>query len=219
MKQINLNNWFLNLVLNKYFDDKENNSKLAYKFGQVFKAELKTIEYKDEQTYICSVSDYMMKNIKYTPDPLLFDYYTHPELLQKMIDTNDYSRYGADCDDMACYAYSQLSKHIDKNKLTVVSIIPDLIANISDIQWCHVVAVGLFSLRWSDGWSYIYTIDTNGLNWYQFKLDSYQDVSIDDLLNFKVSGADKQVKDLILDRFSGIYSTKYKLLINHGYPF
>lgn len=227
MKQIKLNNWFLDLVLNKYFGEKEKESRRIVSIAKYdnqfnFNTPIPNFENKSPLDFIKNVSEYINKNLIYKSDPILFDYYTHPLKIQEMINNKSFAEKNSfhnDCDDFACYAFFLLSKYIDESKLTVVSIIPDLLANPSNIQWCHVLCVGLFSLRWSDGLTYIYTVDTNGLNWYQFKLESYQDVNIDDLLNFKVSGADKKVSDLILDRFSGIYSTKYKLLVNHGYPF
>lgn len=217
MKQFTTNNWFYDLVLRKYFQDKETQSRMIFNASQATQRKQSiNLSFQNEQQYINEVNNYIQKNIRYTADPLTFDYYTHPELLQKCIDDNDY-KFSSDCDDMAVYAYHQLSKHIDKKKLTVVSIIPNLFPEVTNIKFAHVICIGLFSLRWSDGLAWVYTIDTNGLNWYSFKLDSYQDIGIDDLLEFKVNSG--KVKDLILNRFSEIYKTKYVLMINHGYPF
>ncbi|PIQ25434.1 hypothetical protein COW20_15345 [bacterium (Candidatus Blackallbacteria) CG13_big_fil_rev_8_21_14_2_50_49_14] len=47
-----------------------------------------------------------LSKLPYRADPLLFDYYTHPGVTQKCLDTGNWGDWSCDCDDFAVYAYA-----------------------------------------------------------------------------------------------------------------
>lgn len=143
---------------------------------------------------LADLSSYMMKNIKYVSDPGggLFDYYTHPDALQQMVDHHTQT-YASDCDDFAVYAYASLRKSgVPEDYLQVVTIIPKIFPEIWNIRWAHVICVIKNPKA-----ELLYSIDTNGLNSYNYK-EGHQG---------------------ILNKFAQIYKVPYMYYVHHDYPF
>lgn len=190
------NNWFLTVVLKAYFQNKENLSRtLAYNKPQ---SPLLDFKQSSLQKTIELVNSHIQNNLQYHSDPLggTFDYYTDPRTISYMIKNNKHGKYPSDCDDFACYSYALLEQAgIVKENITVASILPSLL----DINLAHVILVGYnFIDSYNKLWGY--TIDTNGLFWFEYS-------NKDDLHN------------KILKFFSNLYKKKYYNLVNHGYPF
>lgn len=138
----------------------------------------------------------MMDKFVYVPDPLTWDFYTHPEVTQFFYEANNQKAISKDCDDYACYAYKALrGMGWSKDKVTVVTIATNFIPNLSEIRWCHVLCVFDYS---KNGQDYKAVIDTNNLTLFY---------------------AGPDVEDRIKAYFGKLYRTEYKYYIDHGYPF
>lgn len=205
MKQFDTGNWFFNLVLSGYFSKKESDSRMIAKGSP--KEPLPRITGNNNHEIITKASDYIIKNLKYVADPLTFDYYTHPETVQFEVNHGK-TTYGKDCDDFSSYAYLLL-KNSGINNISVVTIIPQILPDLTQIKWCHVILLGFYHDK-SDNTFWAYTIDTNGLFWYKFPLPSFLGDYNQNL---------KAVEKEVLKKFSGLYNTNYVLMIDHGYPF
>lgn len=205
MKQFDTGNWFFNMILSGYFAKKESDSRLIAKGSP--KTTLPKITGNNNHEIITKANDYIIKNLKYVADPLTFDYYTHPETVQFEVNNNK-SNYGKDCDDFANYAYLLL-KNSGVNNTSVVTIIPQLLPDVTQLKWAHVILVGFYHDK-SDNSKWAYTMDTNGLNWFKFPLPDFFGNYSQNL---------KAVETDILKRFSEIYKTNYVLMCDHGYPF
>lgn len=165
-------------------------------YGQDFNQELFSI--------VNKISKYIMpENLKYTPDPGggIFDYYTHPKALQKMINEQNFKDFSSDCDDFACYAYAALVKSgVPQHLVQLVTIIPQIFPSIWALKYAHVICVVLQDLELGEEFSdkgQAYTLDTNGLN-------------VVPLLGYGIE---------VLKKFSNIYPVKYKYYLHHSYPF
>lgn len=203
--KLNMNNYNGSLVVKiavTLLGWKETNSK-SFAAGPPKNPVKKDFNKKGKELII-AVADYMNLNLKYVADPITFDYYTHPETVQYMINNNSIGKYSStDCDDYACYAYKLLTENgYPKDRVSVFTVVPDLFPNITDIRWCHVLCLVDYNDGKPDGEGNYWkaTIDTNGLHWFKYK-----------------EGQDWQA--MIMKKFSEAYKTKYLYFLDHGYPF
>lgn len=146
--------------------------------------------------------------LPYRADPLLFDYYTHPGVVQQCLNTGGWKisgnneEWSCDCDDFAAYAY-------DLFKLTGARAdsfqIWNLIINPTTQLWNawanHVILVSRY---WDGTKEWTCVLDTNSAAdkkpiWFAMRLE--------------------QAEAAVLQYFSTRYSVQYYRALNISYPF
>jgi len=199
MKDIKNSDWLVNWLIKPFLWNKERWSNQTAKYWTP--SQKRKVPKFDTPE---NLARFMMDKFVYVPDPLTWDFYTHPEVTQFFYETNNQKAISKDCDDYACYAYKALrGMGWSKDKVTVVTIATNFIPNLADIRWCHVLCVFDYS---KNGQDYKAVIDTNGLAFFP------KDTHSKSLNEF-----DLMIQ--ILGHFGKLYRTEYKYYIDHGYPF
>lgn len=151
---------------------------------------------------------------RYTPDPILRDWYTKPELAYKLLkeawakmpkglnrseQASFIHKYfkdrgiSFDCDDYATF-YHKLLKLCGFNACIVGTLVMPFSKHFQSLSWVnHVICYGQLNNEW---W---FSLDTNGLYWY----------------NSKNGDPREQIKQ----KFGRLYNTEYQFLIDGNNPF